>query len=494
MPWYSKHLSGNILTMKLPSLDIWQYRLSRTPGQKTIAVGDMWLETGAELPVARLTDMDGTPVGILVGFAIDLKSRQVIEGNWQVPARLGVDVDAFVRKGLLALGGRFLWIFCTDSMARIYPDCSAQVPCVFDPKMQVAGSTAHALLDDADYEVRFDKALFDELGIDGEGWFPAGLTAHRGLNRVLPNHYLDLDNWTVNRSWFGPEAKTDDPSKIVDEIIEIVQAQIGAMIKGPKRVAMALTAGRETRMLLACARPFLDQVDFVTISGGDRHNTDTVMARRIADDLGLSYLTLARTASDPQQRALFIRRGGHCNADSNSHFHPSVWPISQSHVMISGNGGEIARAFFWRETDTPQMALTAPQLTGRFGLPANEALNERLNRWLNVLQGTDSLHVLDLAYQEHRDGAWYAVQFSSDPTLVRQAPLLTTRMVELMMQLPPEWKRTSRLPHEIIAREWPELERFPYNSLGPIRDKFLKLQKLVSNPRIVLKKLRKLRS
>lgn len=478
--------------MTPPSLETWQYRLSLSGEPQVLPIGKVRLEVGPGLPVTHLTDGNGKAVGVLLGFPIDLNARQMISDDWQVPACLGPNMDAFVRKVLLALGGRFLWILSTPDVARIYPDCSAQVPCVFDAQRRVAGSTAHALLDDEEYGARFDKALFDELGVDGEGWFPGELTAHHGLDRLLPGHYLDLDTWTVARSWFGPEAQTDDPSKVVEEIIEIVQAQIEAMTKGPKRVAMTLTAGHETRMLLACARPFLDQVDFLTITGSDRHQTDTVIASRIATALGLSHLTLPRTTADPHQRALFIRRGGHCNADSNSYFHPSVWPIAESHVMVSGVGGEVARGFFWRNTDTPQMAVTASMLAARFGLTKNQKLIVRLNRWLAVLQDRDCLRVLDLAYHEHRNGAWYAVQLCCDPTLERVAPLLTTRTVDLMMQLPPEWKRANRLSHEVVARQWPELAKFPYNSLGVLQDPFVKMQRVVADPRVIVKKMRKM--
>jgi hypothetical protein len=479
--------------MTFPDLDLWQYRLTRTPNENSMALGDMWLETGADLPVCRVMDKDGTPAGVLLGFPIDLQARRIIDGDWQVPGRLGGDLDTFVHDGLMALGGRFLWIFNAQGAARIYPDCSAQVPCVFDPKAQVAASTAHALMEDAAYDARFDKGLFDALGVDGEGWFPAGLTAHDGLYRLLPNHYLDLHSWSAQRSWSGPAAQTTDPNQVVAQIVDIVQAQIKALINGPKQVAMALTAGRETRMLLACARPYIKQVEFVTVTGSDRHQLDTVMASRIAAKFGLTHRTLARTVASDQQRDLFIRRGGHCNADSNSHFHPSVWPIAGSHVMISGNGGEIARAFFWREADTPQTALTPSMLTARFGLKDVAALNDALSQWLDSLKGTNSLTILDIAYQEHRDGAWYAAQFCSDPGLVRQAPLLTTRSAALMMQLPADWKRTHRLSHEVVARQWPELEQFPYNSLGYLRDRVMKLRRVIADPQIVLKKLRKLR-
>lgn len=477
--------------MSFPALHPWQYRLTFTDSHEAIPIGKLWLAVGPDLPVTHLTDDNGKAVGILLGFPIDLKARRLISDVWQVPAKLNGDVDAFVRKGLLALGGTFLWIFCAQNVTRIYPNCSAQIPCVFDPVMQVVGSTAHALLDDAEYDARFNKALFDYLGVDGQGWFPAGLTAHDGLIRLLPNHYLDLDSWTVKRSWFGPKMQTDNPSEVVEECIEIIQAQIEALINGPKRVAMALTAGRDSRMLLACARPFLDQLDFATVVVPDRQETDTVMALRIAAKFGLPHLSLERTVADPQQRALFMRRGGHCYGDSNSRFHPSIWPLAESHVMVSGVGGEAARAFFWRDTDSPQTPLTAAGLTARFGLRKNAALTERLEGWLDVLQGTNTLHMLDLAYHEHLNGSWAGVQFCSDPTLVRQGPLMTTRMAELMMQLPGEWHKTSRLHNEIIIRKWPELGKLPYNTLGFFHNKFGKLRKAVKKPKLVMKVIRK---
>lgn len=479
------------MKMMYPPLDLWQYRLSTTPGRDAVPIGKMWLEVGEKLPVIYISDRDDVAVGILLGFPIDLAGRRIIDRDWQVPARLGADCDAFVREVLLALGGRFLWICDLQGAARIYPDCSAQVPCVYDAQLGVVASTAHAIFDDETYAGRFDDALFHQLGVDGEGWFPAGMTAHHDLNRLLPCHYLDLDQWVIRRFWFGPDTLTDDPSAVVDQIVMIIQAQIEAMISGSKRVAMALTAGHETRMLLACVKPYVNDLDFVTIVGGDR--TDTIMAKRIARDLGLSHLTLNRTSATPQQRALFIRRGGHCNADSNSLFHPSVWPIADTHVMVSGAGGEVARAFFWRDSDVYETKLTSSQLADRFGLIRNKVMLSRLDTWIASLAGTNTLTVLDLAYLEHRDGAWYAVQFCSDPTLLRQAPLLTFPSVALMMQLPPTWKKSDRLSREIIVRLWPELEHYPYNSLGKWRDRAMKLERVLKNPKIILKKLRKMR-
>jgi hypothetical protein len=475
-------------------LDSWQYRLARHARPGARPVGDLWLEVGPGMPVIPVTDAVGTFVGLLLGFPIDLAGRFVITANWQTSFQLTGDIDAFAQKVLLALGGRFLWISAGSGVARVYPDSSAQVSCIFDPLAKMAGSTAGAILDDTDYDARFDKFLFNRLEIDGEGWFPAGLTAHHGIHRLLPNHYLDLETWKACRFWPTADLATaNDPMETVDEIIAIVQAQIEALLAGPKKLAFALTAGHETRLLLACARPYLKDIDFVTVTGGDRHEVDTVVARRIAKDLGLRHITLPRKKATDEQRALFIRRGGHCNADTNSHFHPSVWPIAQSHYFAGGVGGEVARAFFWRTADSNDKSLTSAKMVSRFGLSAAAELTSAVDRWLSELPPVDIGCKLDLAYLEHRDGAWYAAQFCCDPTLVRLAPLLTFRTVELMIGLPAEWKQNSQLGHAVIARLWPELARYPFNSLGRWKDLLVKTTRLMKNPRLLIKKLRKMR-
>lgn len=476
-------------------LDQWQYRITdqRKPG--VTAIGEHWLERGSGLAEFPFLDAAGREVGLLLGFPIDLRARRLIDGPWRAPSALADDLDGFIRDALWALGGRFLLIFRRGNVVRLYPDCSAQIPCVWDPDKRLAGSTAHALFDDATYEARLDRALLTALGVDGEGWLPGGLTAHNGLVRLLPGHMLDLSDWTTRRFWpLRAIPRAADTTAVVDETVGLIRAQIEAVINGPRHLGLALTAGHETRLLLACARPYVGGFDSVTIVGNDRHKVDTTIARRIARDMGLNHIELPRREATKDQSALFVRRGGHCNADTNARFHPSVWPIADSHTFLGGLGGEVGRAFLWRARDRDNSPMTADILMSRFGLPKVSAVTEAVGRWLVALPPLDAHGILDLAYLENRMGPWYAVQFCSDPTLVRQAPLFTFRGVELMLSLPPDWKRQSRLGHEIIRRCWPELARYPVNSLGRWRDVLLKLHKLAQDPRIVAKKLRKLRS
>lgn len=149
---------------------------------------------------------------------------------------------------------------------------------MYAPIEKCAGATAPTILDEEHYEARFNKSLFEALGVNRDGWFPADLTAHNGLFRLLPNHYLDLSIWTKSHFSLGATVRQDlTPDEIVGQMIDVIKSQMVALAASDKVPAIALTAGYETRVLLACARPFLDKVKFVTVVGEDRHQIDSFM-------------------------------------------------------------------------------------------------------------------------------------------------------------------------------------------------------------------------
>ncbi|MFV0515690.1 MAG: hypothetical protein ACK5MY_18915 [Jhaorihella sp.] len=476
-------------------VDQWQYRISMTPEAGARQIGNFFLRTGPGIETIPVLDQSGKPVGLLLGFPIDLQGKRLLKAPEEFTAActLGDNPDLFAERVIGSLAGRFIFLVQTGLWSRLYPDSLAQVPCVFDPDMKIAASSGYALLDNDDYWRRFDKDLYNQLDVSREGWFPGGLTAHIGIDRLLPNHYLDLNEWKTARYWPGKKIEIiNDPADRVAEIIESVRSQIEIILEGSeKKLAQALTAGRETRALLACSKPYLQHIDFVTVVGPDRHETDTHVAKRISKEMNLSHLTLPRIKADQNQRERFVRRGGHCVGDSNADYHPSVWPLAANHVLLGGLGGEIGRAFFWRASDTPETAISAGGMISRLGLPQVSSLEERLETWLDGLNGQDAFSILDLAYIEHRMGPWYGSQFCCDPTLVRLSPLTSRNIVDILIRLPPDWKRDNRFFAEIIRQAWPELGSYPYNSQGFVRDNYIRLQKIIRNPGLVAKKIRK---
>lgn len=473
-----------------PSLDRWQYRLSATGRGRNVA--GLVLEVGDGLPVLELLDASGTPVGLILGHPIDLESKLCLVERWQAPESVK-DPDLFAETVLGRLAGRFLMILDAPRARRIYLDCAAQIPCVFDAETGMVGSTAHALFDDATYEDRFDDALHTALQVGVVGWFPGGLTAHKGLERLLPNHFLDLESWHVHRHW-APVACDLSADEAVSDLIATVRAQTTALRGAGRSIAQALTGGRETRMLLAISEPDHKDKLFVTISGSGQFSSDGVLAAQIAKGLELRHQLLPRQKASSEARAVYLRRSGHAVADANSWFFPSVAAIADSHVFIGGSGGETGRGFFWNAGDTADTPLDGALLAGRFGMPAEPRLIARLEAWLQGLPPElPTTTILDLAYLEQRVGPWGGAQFCADPTLLRFAPLLSRRGVVAMMSIPEEWKRTEGLSTAVIGATWPEVDRFRYNSIGPIRDVWGKILWVLRDPGLILRKLRRLR-
>ena len=476
-------------------LNPWQFRLTHRPHAGAQPLGRFWLSLGPDLPLTVVTDGAGHEAGVLLGFPIDLDRQCLIGPTWVAPVDADLTSDKGVCRTLLALGGRFVWICLTDTMARIYPDAATQVSVVWDRESQSAGTTAAAILDNAAYAARFDHATFATLRLDGGDWFPAGLTAHSGVSRLLPNHYLDLCDWQAQRFDMMPEvAAAQDPATCVDEVIATVQAQIAALLSGPRQVAFGLTAGHETRTLLACARAATDRITFVTVTGTGRQKTDTLVARRLATAFSLHHRELPRRSADDSAQRIYLRRSGHCVGDTNLRYHPSIAPLAPDHVLVGGVGGEVARAFYHHDSDTPATPLDARGLLARMGLRGNDKMVRHMRFWLDGLAGASVEQVLDLLYLENRLGPWAMAQFCAYPTIPRFAPFVTYRSVCQMRALPWAWKRSNRLNHEIVARLWPELLDHPYNTLGPLRDAAGQVRQLVSDPAILARKIRQRRA
>lgn len=479
----------------LPAItqDRWQYRLTRRPHPGAIGIGDFWLSVGQDLPIAIVLDQQGRQLGSLLGFPIDLDRKTLVTGDWHVPAEIDPATEDGIHRILRALGGQYIWICLTPAFARIYPDAITQVTCVWDESTQSAGATATAILTDDAYAERFDEALFTRLGVIGEGWFPAGLTAHHGVNRLLPNHFLDLDTWTAHRMSVVPAADAAlTPDAAVSMIVAIMQSQISALRAGSKRLVVALTAGRDCRAVLACVRPWADHIQAVTVTGEDRHQVDSIVAQQIAESVGISHLCLPRQIADQIAQDLFLRRSGHCFGDSNMKYHTSIAPLIGNCVFIGGLGGEVARAVFWRDGDTADMPISPALVMGRLGLPRAPKAEASIKAWLDRLPaGITAQAVWDLVYLELRQGPWGTAQFCADPTLVRHAPLITYDTVSLMLALPDDWKKDSKLSAAIVANQWPELAQFRYNTAGRLQDIRAGVRRVIDDPSLILKKLRK---
>jgi len=454
--------------------------------------GEWCLEVSDYLRVTRLTGSDGAPIGVILGWTIDPSGPDFLQDEIKIDSN-GKSLDAIHAERIEPLIGTYLAILDREGETRIYMDGLGSLSLVYDPANQIAGSTAACILSEAEYSDRFDAALYRSMEIDAEGWFPVGLTAHRGVERLTANHYLDCRDWSqkrhtaYERAMSLPGTAQDHLEVLADQALKAVIA----LVRAGEKVTVGLTGGGDSRLLLAALKPVKDDVEFYTVTPPNEVSDrfDLIRAEELAARFGLEHDVLPFVRASDDEAAEWDRRVSRCVITANRRQHPSVEPLCD-HICIGGLGGEVGRCFLWPDlSKVPQ--ITPTTLVDMLKLPRVGEVVRRVEKWMADLPEMPVTHLLDLAYIELRMSSWSSVQSYANPKSVIIHPLGTFTSIEAMMSMPAEYRQNDGMIEGLIAEYWPELLELPINRYGDWRDLGKPLAK-IANPTKVYRKLRQM--
>ena len=443
------------------------------------------------LPGLEVTDATGTRVGALLGHPVDLFRGSVPRGKLCLEAALGSDVDAFVEEQIhRRLGGSFIFVLDHGGCRRVYLDAGGSMSAVYDPEARRVAATTPLLLAADEYLRRFDGELHGYLKVSRDGWFPAGLTAHKGIHRVQCNHYLDLADWQQQRHWPRAQiAVTDDPEAASRTVAEASRRVIDGL-RAAGTVTIALTGGNESRLLLAVCRDIVENLDFVTIANREQH-LDLTLVEQLVERARLPHRFIPGLVATPEASEAYLMRSGHCIGDGRARGFPSVAPLARVDYFVNGVGGGVGRGFFWRRGDTAETPLDPRGLTTRLGMPVHPKVVAAVARWLDGVAGLDTFLTLDLAFLELRMAPWAFANAYGTPEVRHIHPLVSRTVFETMVGLPYDWRRQGLLTTSIVRQYWPELLDVRINSYGDYRDWVRLIKRVAANPSQIARKFRR---
>ena len=427
-------------------------------------LGEWLLGSHPSLPIVPIQGPESLHLGWLIGHPIDADSN--IVKRVAVYDRLPKDNLAVFENWLYRLGGTFVAILITREASRLYLDANGMLPIVYHPASETVASTP-TLIGVAQY----DAPLIKMVGIpERDGWYPFGLTPKKGVERLVPNHYLDLVTWDSRRHWPAETLSiNEDTTATIQEIAIVVRRTIEAVTK-EYSTYMALTAGGDSRVMLACAKGLLDDITFYTTRLPEKNGIngilDSAIGSEIAQRFDLKHQVLHAQQATKQQQEQWLYRTGHCSAGQVLTYSATNYRLNPRYPLLIGKPGKFGESpFYKRFGATPDTKLSGEKIVRFLHMPKTQEIVDRADAWLRELSDYDVLTVFDLLQLEQRHGCWGAPQrYGNNWNAFQLYPLSHRRIFDSVLSLPHSYRTKARLRADIIKLQWPELLEFPINN------------------------------
>jgi len=433
------------------------------PEQWHVQEKNAWLlGTHPSLPITHVYVANGSHIGWIIGYSI------TPSGDF-CPSQLCFPVDLhepnqekIIETNLYEIGGRFAAIFFTDSFSRFYLDPSGLLATVYSENIPLVASTP-SLIDSNGHD--WDEEIIKILRMPNSGlWYPSGLTPKKNVARLLPNHFLDLSNWKSVRHW--PKSPKDlvqgKKEDLVKTIFHALKYNISS-VTNHYPLHISITAGRDSRMLLASILENREKILFVTFSCS---SVDSHIAKKIVYKYGLNHIFIDSEYFNTNQREDWLYRTGYCSSPSGSIGY--LPHLDANRALLNGIGGEVGRSFYWRQRDKTKKYIDAKELLHRCHIPADGKILKKMQDWLLEVADFNVYAILDLMYLEQRLGCWAAPeQYGGDNCSISMlSPFSDRKIFESMLRLPIEYRWKQQLAFDICQMADTELASLPFNDFA----------------------------
>lgn len=369
--------------------------------------------------------------------------------------------------------GRFIIIFIIEDLFYIFNDASASRKIYYTTYEGSiwCGSQPHVLAqlcsigESEDPQVlafykskEFDR--HDNCGVLDN-------TIYDEIKQLLPNFYLDISLKRTKRFWPVKSNKTIS----LQEGVELGSKLLTGIIKSANErndLMMAVTAGNDTRLLLAASRPVSKDIYYyiINLPRYNEQSPDIVIPGRMLSKLGLKHNILEYNDDVDEEFKRIYYQNNQFALDRNL---PLVYDIFYKRfpdkINMPGRFSDIARNFF----NTYHKDLTPELLATFWNYEGVDYVIEKYKNWLKeakILNEKFNYRILELLNWEERNGNLYT-QFQVDKDIAQEefTPYNCRRLMEIFLAVPNKYRdiHTNIYFRAMIKHLWPELLSEPFN-------------------------------
>jgi len=436
---------------------------SQTLGRWTVAADPA-------LPIRALTDAQGTQLGWILGHPLIPGSTAPSPATFTVDLGADpVDVGAVLDEQLGHLAGR--WIALAVELATVVPDSDATLPAVFDAERGLVSSSPF-LLQSADEPVPDHPLAAVVRTFDTGLWFLFDTTPHLRARRLMGSHTLDLKTWEQTRRWPKTRFGQIDTEEGAERTMRALERVMTAVVADAGQLNCAITAGGDTRQILAASRSHLDALHYFTLALPDfLGRRDIQVATRLAAKLALDHDVLRWQTPTPKDVERFMYRTGALVGERRGRLAgPTFAQLGSERPYIAGVNAAFGKVWLdigWRRTDTETTPLGPEDILERYVAPSHPLVLEQASAWLDGLRGFDTIEKLSLLSVELRLANWGGALTTAYPDAYAYPmyPFALREIKEAIFGVAYAYRTSGRIREDIVRLRWPELLEVPVNPL-----------------------------
>lgn len=451
-----------------------------------------WLYAHGELPV-HCHKGDGRQA-VLAGFAVDARNPALSSGEIVAAVLRGLQEGERLGAVTYFLGGRWVLFIDEGEQLLVLNDTCGLRPvfygigsaneqrwCASEPRLleRFAGA-------------KQDEALLEEIKLAGvfedrEYWWPAPISGYVGVSRLLPNHCLRLPSGRVSRYWPEAPLRPLSVAQGVEVLAPLLVNQVRAMAR-QQPLAVTLTAGLDTRTVLAACKEVADSVWFHTwrLPKMRDSSADIAVPQRLMERLGLAvHILPCDGRADPAFAKLYGANNAFAHACWRDIAEGLCRNYPQERLSVKGSCSETGRCFYYHQ-GYPKGEMDVVRLARlQRGWAGSPATKRALDEWLpggQEVEQRQGIKVLDLFYWEQRLGCWQASsQVEWDIAQETFCPFNNRSVLATLLSASEQARLADAVHLGLIQKLWPELLAEPINP-KPLRKRISKWIKHTLRP------------
>jgi hypothetical protein len=393
------------------------------------------------------------------------------------------------------LGGRWVIIYKDNLSLKMFHDPCGQrqvfyhsnlgkeILCGSDPAIMNHFVTLEKDTDEGIKEF-INSAVFEKKE---NAWIGSG-TIYKGVEHLMPNYYLNLNDMKAVRFWPSKPIGHLDLEKGAELAAEMLKGSLLA-ISNRHKLTLAVTAGWDSRILLAASKDVKDNTTyFISLTGDEGENYhDLVVPKRLFKKLGMPfYAQKCDVELEPE-----FKKNLESNvsmARVNLHKAKFIYKYHldfDGRVSVNGNVSEIARTYLRQLFPVKTTGENIARL-GCFQYGGLSYVTTQFDKWIediNELCEKNNLNIYDMLYWEQRLGNWGARYPSEQDISIEQfTPFNNRLLLTTLLSVEEKYRKDPNfvLHYKIIEKLWPETLVEPIGKTGLRNTVKLKIKRVIS--------------